>query len=51
MWIVDNGEITPYDGDFEDYRDELTREIAAELDEAEAAEAAADPLRPKPVAD
>lgn len=29
VWIVDNGEITPYDGDFEDYRDELTKEIAA----------------------
>ncbi|GBF96295.1 ABC transporter F family member [Raphidocelis subcapitata] len=51
VWIVDNGEITPYDGDFEDYRDELTKEITAELDEAEAAEAAADPFKPKPVSD
>lgn len=52
MWIVDNGEITPYDGDFDDYRDELTKEISAELDadEEEAAVAAAnDPYKPKKV--
>jgi hypothetical protein len=52
VWIVDNGTITPYAGDFEDYRDELTKEIAAELDaddEAAAAAAAADPWRPKRV--
>jgi hypothetical protein len=50
VWIVDNGEITPYDGDFEDYRDELTKEIAAELDADEEEErAAVDPFRPKKV--
>jgi hypothetical protein len=50
VWIVDDGQITPYDGDFEDYRDELTKEIAAELDaDEEAAAAEADPLRPKRV--
>jgi len=47
VWIVDNGEITPYDGDFEDYRDELTKEIAAELDADD--EEAEDPLKPKKV--
>jgi ATP-binding cassette subfamily F protein 1 len=35
VWIVDDGKITFYDGDFDDYRDELTKEIAAELDEDE----------------
>ncbi|KAI8476381.1 MAG: P-loop containing nucleoside triphosphate hydrolase protein [Monoraphidium minutum] len=50
VWIVDNGEITPYDGDFEDYRNELIKEISAELDADEEEEAAAaDPLRPKKV--
>lgn len=34
--MVDNGEITPYDGDFDDYRNELIKEIAAELDKDEA---------------
>ena len=33
MWIVEDGEVHPWDGDFEDYKDELVREIAAELDE------------------
>lgn len=32
---MDNGTITTYDGDFEDYRNELVKEIAAELDEDE----------------
>jgi ATP-binding cassette subfamily F protein 1 len=51
VWIVDNGEITPYDGDFEDYRDELIKEISAELDaDEEEAAAAADPFKPKKVA-
>ncbi|MEW5312400.1 MAG: hypothetical protein WDW38_004039 [Sanguina aurantia] len=31
--IVDDGTITKYEGDFEDYRNELTKEIAADLDE------------------
>mmetsp|Transcript_15569 Transcript_15569/g.39674 ORF Transcript_15569/g.39674 Transcript_15569/m.39674 type:complete len:705 (-) Transcript_15569:41-2155(-) len=33
VWIVEDGEVSPYDGDFEDYRDELVKEIARELDE------------------
>lgn len=33
VWIVDNGQVDPYDGDFEDYKDELIKEIARELDE------------------
>jgi len=33
VWIVDDGKITFYDGDFEDYREELIKEISAELDE------------------
>ena len=36
VWIVDNGTVTRYGGDFEDYRDELIREIVAEQDEDEA---------------
>ena len=39
VWIVEDGEVHPWDGDFEDYKDELIREIAAELDEQEAEEA------------
>lgn len=39
VWIVEDGEVHPWDGDFEDYKDELVREIAAELDEQEADEA------------
>ena len=31
--IVENGEIRQYDGDFDDYRSELIKEIQAELDE------------------
>eukprot|EP00878_Enallax_costatus_P012163 GHUV01012701.1.p1 GENE.GHUV01012701.1~~GHUV01012701.1.p1 ORF type:complete len:619 (+),score=239.98 GHUV01012701.1:878-2734(+) len=35
VWIVDDGKITFYNGDFNDYRNELVREINAELDEDE----------------
>ena len=35
VWIVDNGEVEEYDGDFEDYKMELMKEIADELDEDE----------------
>lgn len=35
VWIVDDGQITFYNGDFDDYRNELVREINAELDEDE----------------
>ena len=35
VWIVDDGKITFYNGDFDDYRNELVREINAELDEDE----------------
>lgn len=36
VWIVDDGKINFYNGDFDDYRNELIREINAELDEDEA---------------
>ena len=39
VWIVEDGEVHPWDGDFEDYKDELIREIAAEMDAQEAEEA------------
>ena len=44
VWVVEDGHITNYNGYFEDYRDELHKEIAAELDEEErvAAERAAE---------
>lgn len=41
VWIVENGEVEQYDGDFEDYKNELIKEIAAELDEDEREAAAA----------
>jgi ATP-binding cassette subfamily F protein 1 len=43
VWIVEDGHVENYDGDFEDYKSELIKEIAAELDadEREAATAAA----------
>jgi hypothetical protein len=33
VWIVEDGEVHRWDGDFGDYKDELVKEIAAELDE------------------
>ena len=33
IWVVDEGEVKKFDGDFEDYRRELVAEINAELDE------------------
>ena len=33
IWVVDEGEVTKFDGDFEDYRKQLVAEIGAELDE------------------
>jgi len=35
VWIVENGEVEEYDGDFDDYKTELIKEISAELDEDE----------------
>eukprot|EP00775_Hariotina_reticulata_P013703 gene13703-13825_t len=35
VWIVDDGKITFYNGDFDDYKNELIKEISAELDEDE----------------
>lgn len=35
VWIVEDGTVQRYDGDFEDYKDELIKEIAAEMDEDE----------------
>jgi roadblock/LC7 domain-containing protein len=39
VWIVDDGKITFYAGDFDDYKAELVKEIAAEMDEGEEEEA------------
>ena len=39
VWIVDNGVIEHYDGDFEDFKGELISEIQEELDEDEREEA------------
>jgi ATP-binding cassette subfamily F protein 1 len=33
--VVEDGKIRKYDGDFDDYRNELIKEITAELDEDE----------------
>lgn len=33
VWIVDDGKIQFYPGDFDDYKSSLVKEIAAELDE------------------
>lgn len=33
VWIVDKGTVTEYGGSFEDYKDELVKEIVAEQDE------------------
>lgn len=33
VWVVEDGELRIYPGDFDDYRDELIREITAELDD------------------
>ena len=41
VWIVENGEVEQYDGDFDDYKNELIKEIATELDEDEREAAAA----------
>lgn len=50
VWIVENGEVEEYDGDFADYKTELIKEISAELDEDEkeaaAAAAASRPNKP-----
>ena len=40
VWVVDDGRVATYDGDFNEFRDELSKEIQAELDEAERAAAA-----------
>jgi hypothetical protein len=33
LWIVDEGTVTKYESDFEDFREELVREIQAEHEE------------------
>ena len=33
IWVVDEGEVQKFDGDFQEYRNQLVSEIAAELDE------------------
>ena len=41
VWVVDNGSIARYDGDFREYKEELVSEITGELDEDEKQEVAA----------
>jgi ATP-binding cassette subfamily F protein 1 len=33
VWLVEDGQVERYDGYFEDYKEELIKEISAELDE------------------
>lgn len=33
VWLVEDGKVERYDGYFEDYREELIKEIAADLEE------------------
>ena len=33
VWLVEDGQVQRYDGYFEDYKDELVKEIAADLEE------------------
>jgi hypothetical protein len=40
VWLVEDGKVETYPGDFEDYRSSLAKEIVAELDESAAAELA-----------
>jgi ATP-binding cassette, subfamily F, member 1 len=41
VWIVEDGTVEVYDGDFDDYKSELIKEISAEMDEDEKEVAAA----------
>jgi ATP-binding cassette, subfamily F, member 1 len=42
VWVVEDGKVAAFDGDFEDYREGLVKEIAAEMEEDDAAAAAAE---------
>ena len=33
VWLVEDGQVERYDGYFADYKDELVKEISAEMDE------------------
>lgn len=35
VWLVEDGKVERYDGYFQDYKDELTKEISDEMDEEE----------------
>ena len=35
IWVVDEGMVVKFDGDFDEYRKQLVEEIAAELDNSE----------------
>ena len=35
IWVVDEGTVEKFDGDFQEYREKLVKEIAAELDAEE----------------
>lgn len=46
VWLVEDGTVERYDGDFDDYKTELIKEIAAEMDEDEEEEARSRPNKP-----
>lgn len=35
VWLVEDGKVEKYDGYFQDYKDELMKEISDEMDEEE----------------
>lgn len=46
VWLVEDGTVERYDGDFDDYKTDLIKEIADEMDQDEADEAASRPNKP-----
>eukprot|EP00959_Pyramimonas_sp_CCMP1952_P393131 8237272-Pyramimonas_sp.AAC.2 len=50
LWIVDDGTVTKYHSDFEDFRDELIKEIQAEQEQDDKEEMEGS-NRPPPVRD
>ncbi len=43
VWLVEDGTVERYDGDFDDYKTDLIKEIAAEMDQDEEEERASRP--------
>ena len=48
VWVVEGGKVEKFDGYFDDYRDELLKEIAAELEDDDAAAAGGGADAPPP---